>query len=280
MKKFELGICKNKNFATEAQRHREFVLFSNFRTTLILIVLLFVNLSLFSKSKNKANFNISVPQFSAPSSNGISYPLIAPGLNPYFYNNPAYGNLLLNQSNTNFNAINSRIGQPESDLGSKYLDAQIQKEITEELTVQPLQSGSSMPVYRITNIIDHGRADNTNNPKFKNVDYLLWKFQNLEEGISIQFKGDKLEFGQSVVFVDKPDSILDFVQKQKDNFVLLESRANGSLTGFLVNSRTKKVSKIQANRSKDTKREIYEYTVVGEEKEFWNYIDLSGNRKE
>ena len=80
--------------------------------------------------------------------------------------------------------------------------------------------------------------------------------------------------------MDKPDSILDFVQKQKDNFVFLESRANGSLTGFLVNSRTKKVSKIQANRSKDTKREIYEYTVVGEEKEFWNYIDLFGNRKE
>jgi len=244
-----------------------------------LILFLLINLSILAKSKSKASFNISTPQFSAPSSNGISYPLMAPGLNPYFYNNPAYGNLLLNQYNANINAINSRNPQPESDLGSKYLGAQIQKEITEELTVQPLQTGSSMPVYRITNIIDHGRADNTNNPKFKNVDYLLWKFQNLEEGISIQLKDDKLEFGQSVAFVDKPDSILDFVQKQKDNFVLLESRANGSLTGFLVNSKTRKVSKIQAYRTKDTKREIYEYVVIGEEKEFWNYIDLFGNGK-
>lgn len=245
-----------------------------------LILFLLINLSPFAKSKSKANFHISVPQFPAPSSNGISYPLIAPGLNPYFYNNPAYGNLLLNQSNANLNAINSRIPQPESDLGSKYLDAQIQKEITEELTVQPLQTGSSMPVYRITNIIDHGRATNSSNPKFRNVDYLLWKFQNLEEGFSIQLIGDKIEFGQSVVFVDKPDSILDFVQKQKENFVLLESRANGSLIGFLGNSRTRKVSKIQATRTKDTKREIYEYAVIGEEKEFWNYLDLFGNRKE
>lgn len=70
--------------------------------------------------------NITVPQFSSPSSNGVSYP-VAPGLNPYFYNSAAYGNLLLNQYNANVNAMNARIPQPQSDLGAQYLDKQIQK---------------------------------------------------------------------------------------------------------------------------------------------------------
>ena len=37
--------------------------------------------------------NITVPQFSSPSSNGVSYP-IAPGLILIFIILPAYGNLL------------------------------------------------------------------------------------------------------------------------------------------------------------------------------------------
>ena len=146
--------------------------------------------------------------------------------------------------------------------------------------MEPIQTGQSMPTYRITNIIDHGRSDKNTDPKFKNVDYLLWKFQSIEEGNSVQIKGNQLEFGQSTVFADKPDSLLKFVRLEKESYFLLESKANGSLTGLLVNAKTKKVNKVQCTKVKDSSRENYEYAIIGEEGEFWNYIALFGNTKE
>ena len=247
--------------------------------SVVAIIFILVNFSLLSKSRGGVRMNISVPQFSSPSSNGVSYP-VAPGLNPYFYNSAAYGNLLLNQYNANVNAMNARIPQPQSDLGAQYLDKQIQKEISDEIAVQPIQTGQSMPTYRITNIIDHGRSDKNTDPKFKNVDYLLWKFQSIEEGNAVQIKGNQLEFGQSTVFADKPDSLLKFVRLEKESYFLLESKANGSLTGLLVNAKTKKVNKVQCTKVKDSSRENYEYAIIGEEGEFWNYIALFGNTKE
>lgn len=243
------------------------------------IIFILINFSLLSKSRGGVRMNITVPQFSSPSSNGVSYP-IAPGLNPYFYNTPAYGNLLLNQYNANVNAMNARIPQPQSDLGAQYLDKQIQKEISDEIAVQPIQSGQSMPVYRITNINDHGKPDKNSDPKFKNADYLLWKFQNIEEGNAVRIKGNQLEFGQLSVFADKPDSLLKFVRTEKENYFLLESRANGNLTGLLVNQKTKKINRVQCSKVNDSLRETYEYAVIGEELEFWNYIGLFGNGKE
>ncbi len=248
---------------------------------IIAIILIVINFSVNAKSRGGGiRMNISVPQFSSPASNGTTYPVITSGLSPYFYNSAAYGNLLLNQYNANVNAMNARIPQPQSDLGAQYLDKQIQKEISDEIAVQPIQSGQSMPMYRITNIIDHGRSDKSTDPKFKNVDYLLWKFQSIEEGNPIQVKGNQLEFGQAIVFADKPDSLLKFVQKEKENYFLLESRANGVLTGFLVNAKTKKVNKVQCIKAKDSIKENYEYAVIGEEGEFWNYLALFGKAKE
>jgi hypothetical protein len=247
--------------------------------SIVTIIFILINFSLLSKSRGGVRMNITVPQFSFPSSNGVSYP-VAPGLNPYFYNSAAYGNLLLNQNNANVNAMNARIPQPQSDLGAQYLDKQIQKEISDEIAVQPIQSGQSMPVYRITSINDHGRSDKNSDPKFKNADYLLWKFQGIEEGNTVQIKGNQLEFGQSAVFADKPDSLLKFVRTEKENYFLLESRANGNLTGLLVNQKTKKINRVQCTKSKDSLKENYEYAVIGEELEFWNYIGLFGNAKE
>ncbi len=243
----------------------------------IAIIFIIVNFSVSAKSRGGGvRMNITVPQFSSPASNGTTYPVITSGLNPYFYNSAAYGNLLINQYNANVNAMNARIPQPQSDLGAQYLDKQIQKEISDEIAVQPIQSGQSMPMYRITNIIDHGRSDKSTDPKFKNVDYLLWKFQSIEEGNSVYVNGNQLEFGQTTVFADKPDSLLKFVQREKENYFLLESRANGVLTGFLVNAKTRKVTKVQCIKVKDSLKENYEYVVIGEEGEFWNYLALFG----
>jgi hypothetical protein len=242
----------------------------------IAIILVSINFTLNAKSKGSTKLNISVPHFSSPSSNGVSYPVV-PLPYPYMQSTPAYGNLLLNQYNANMNAITSRIPQPQSDLGAQYLDKHIQKEITDDLNVQPIQPGASMPSYRITNIIDHGRSINSKDPKFKNVDYLLWKFQNLEEGNSVQVKGNQLDFGVSSVFEDKPDSILKFIRKEKENYFLLESRTNGALIGLLINGRTKKANKIQCTKLKNTNMETYEYSVIGEELEFWNYLALFDN---
>lgn len=241
-------------------------------STILIFLLLFV-FSIDAKSKVKSNSKISLPQIHFPSAGGSA---INPSLNPFLYNSPAYGNLILNQYNANMDAIISHIPQPQTDIGSQFLDTHIQKEISNDISVQPIQSGSSMPVYRITNIIDHGRANTSNYPKFKNVDYLLWKFQDIEEGNSILIKGNQLEFGTVNVFVDKPDSLLNFIKKEKDNFFLLESRVDGVLTGLLVNGRTKKVTKVQCTKQKETTQAIYEYAVIGEEVEFWNYLGLFG----
>ncbi len=235
-----------------------------------------MSLSLFAKSRGGVRMNISIPQFSAPIGGSSAPPVIlGPGLNPYYYNTPAYGNLILNQYNANINAINSRIPQPESDLGAQYLDKQIQKEIAEDILTQPIQTGQSFPTYKITNINDHGKLDSNKDPKFKNIDYLLWKFQNIAEGNSIQMKGNQLELGVSTVFAEKPESLLKFMQKEKDNFFLLEDRKEEVLVGYLVNRKTKKVNKVQCTKVKD-KAAIYDYALLGEELEFWNYIGLFG----
>ena len=206
---------------------------------LVVILLILVSISLNAKSKS-GRINITLPQFSSPSSNGVS---IGSGLSPYFYTNPAYQNFILGQYN--LNAINSRLPQPQSDLGNQILDKHIQSEIAEEIRVQPIQSGNAMPVYRITNIIDHGNATNSKDPKFKHVDFLLWKFQTIEEGIPVQVNGSQLEFGNAIVFTDKPESLLKFVTKEKENYFLLETRDNRVLTGLLVNTKSKKVTRVQ-----------------------------------
>lgn len=232
-----------------------------------------MNFGIMAKSRGGGvRMNISIPQFSAPIGGNSAPPvMLGPGLNPYYYNTPAYGNLILNQYNANMNAINSRIPQPESDLGAQYLDKQIQKEIADEIAVQPIQPGQSMPTYKITNINDHGKIE-SNNPKFKNIDYLLWKFQNISEGNSVQFNGNQLELGASIVFTDKPDSLIKFIQKEKENYFLLEDKKAEVLTGFLINRKTKKVAKIQCSKSKVGAN--YDYAVLGDELEFWSYIGL------
>jgi len=65
------------------------------------------------------------------------------------------------------------------------------------------------------------------------------------------------------------------MQKEKDNFFLLEDRKEEVLVGYLVNRKTKKVNKVQCTKVKD-KAAIYDYALLGEELEFWNYIGLFG----
>ncbi|MBP7280207.1 MAG: hypothetical protein KBA66_01425 [Leptospiraceae bacterium] len=237
---------------------------------LVVILLILVSISLNAKSKS-GRINITLPQFSSPSSNGVSFP-IGSGLSPYFYTNPAYQNFILGQYN--LNAINSRLPQPQSDLGNQILDKHIQSEIAEEIRVQPIQSGNAMPVYRITNIIDHGNATNSKDPKFKHVDFLLWKFQTIEEGIPVQVNGSQLEFGNAIVFTDKPESLLKFVTKEKENYFLLETRDNRVLTGLLVNTKSKKVTRVQCFKVQNESRETYDHTILSDEVDFWSYLAL------
>lgn len=237
----------------------------------IIIFIILTSLSLNAKSKGGVRMNISVPQLSSSGGSGVSFPIIAPGLSNQFYN-PAYQNFILGQYN--LNAINARLPQPQSDLGNQILDKHIQSEITEEIKVQPIQSGNAMPIYRITNIIDHGNSTNSKDPKFKHVDFLLWKFQAIEEGIPVQVNGSQLEFGNATVFADKPESLLKFVSKEKENYFLLETRDNSLLTGLLVNGKTKKVTRIQCTKIKNETRETYDHTVLSEEGDFWSYLGL------
>ena len=240
------------------------------KLTAIFLFIFIYSFGLLAKSKASKG-NISLPKF--PSNGGGSISLPIPGLSPLFYNNPAYGNFILHQYSENINALNARIPEPQSDLGIQYLNRQTQKDISEEI-VNPSSSGNSMPIYRITNIIDHGRGENAKDPKFKNIDYLLWKFQGIDEGFTVQLNESKIELGVSNVFSDKPTSLINFVSLEKEKIFLLESRDNTTLTGFLVDVKTKNVNKIQCFKVKSDTREIYDYRILSEDIDFWVYLTL------